>query len=178
MWEHNWFTIMDNKYKLANTNTNNMRGINHIVIGKQNDDFIIKWVLNITLTKVKRKSKNGIEKEYDLYSTIFPKELLDYLGADDELYLYDYFEKICISKDKPNNYPSKKIRTRLTITKNSKRYDLVKKYGGRTITLPKSYWDLSTEHKVEIKLLKKQDYAFPNNSLILIDVITPSEEAE
>lgn len=157
--------------RVSNTNNYNMRGINHIIIDENDKGFNIKWILNIVQTTHKRKAKDGTIKEYYSYSTSFPKGVLDYIGNVEKIYFYEYFEKICITNEEPTYYPHTLIKPHLTIGKKDRRYNIAKEYGDRSISLPKKYWEITEDMKVELTLHNKPDYANPKKFLITIDVV-------
>lgn len=175
MWEHNFKYCegIENKYSRSKTNIKHMR-----FVKKEGKLEKIVWRYNLTTSTVKRKDNNGIVKEYPTYRCGFPPALLDESPEKNHIYLYEHFERICVSLGEPTpgtRYMKLKLNTNLT--KKAIKDSDTTQY--KRITVPKKYWDITKESKCVIEYYPyKKDYLTNEYGLITIDVITPSEEAE
>ena len=117
---------MSKRYTREITKSNNMKCIeeeyiteswDRLLIERVNDKLdSITWIRNLTVRTTTKRMKNDRTKEYSSFFVSFPKPLLNYLGAEDCVYLYEHFEKICVSTvEPPEEVSYKKVSLNITI---------------------------------------------------------------
>lgn len=125
------------------------------------------WIFDLRYSTSKKEDKNGNIKKYKNYNTYFPNILTNIIQAENYIYLYEHFEKICITAiEPPKNYTYKRIRLN-NINKGMKSDG--KPY--KKITIPKKFWNIHDDDKIVINLKMQKDYIYPEFPLITIDLI-------
>ena len=155
----------DNKYSLLNTNNIYMKRKNEIFTNNKTNPSYLMWLKGITTSTSFKTNVKGEKKPYNAYFVYVPKELDEAVGFEDEIYFYEYFDKICLSKTEPPNTMCYK-KTKLLRVSMKENMSSV-----RRTNLPKKYWKITPYSLVSITLHDKKDYIYPQYPLITIDVI-------
>ena len=125
------------------------------------------WTYNLRHSTSIKEDKQGNTKKYKNYNSYFPNILSNIIEAENYIYLYEHFEKICITAiEPPNTYTYKKIRLN-SINKTLRSDNNARK----KITIPKKFWDIHDNDLIHIQLHMQKDYLFPEYPLITIELI-------